>query len=131
VLVAGPVIGEVSHAFDLYWNSELAYPALVLKGGPPSAADIDRQGQKLIEFVAEQTDSPYLVALRNSKLAEKLRSRTVQFYWGQADVIYDLPEKLLQDFDKTEYHLAPQLKPYFAGVQNEMVIFSPYFVPGK
>jgi cardiolipin synthase C len=131
VLVIGPEVREVSYAFDLYWNSELAYPALVLKGQPPAAADIDRQRRKLSEFVAAQADSPYLIALRNSNFAEKMRSNTVQFYWGKGDVIYDLPEKILQDFDNTEYHLAPKLKPYFAEVQNELIIFSPYFVPGK
>jgi putative cardiolipin synthase len=131
VLVIGQEVRDVSYAFDLYWNSELAYPALVLKGKPPTAEVFNRKRQKLNQFVSEQSDSEYLAALRNSNLADKMRKNSVQFSWGQADVIYDLPEKILQDFDKTEYHLAPQLKPYFAGVQNELIIFSPYFVPGK
>lgn len=131
VLVIGQEVRDVSYAFDLYWNSELAYPALVLKGKPPTAEEIDRKRQKLSQFVSEQSDSAYLAALRNSNLADKMRNNTVQFYWGKADVVYDLPEKILKDFDKTEYHLSPQLKPYFAEVQNELIIFSPYFVPGK
>ena len=131
VLVTGSAVGEVSYAFDLYWNSELAYPALVLKGQPPTTAEIDRQRRELDEFVAGQADSDYLAALRTSNLADKIRGNTLQLYWGHAKVIFDLPEKILQEFDKTQYHLVPQLKPYFAGAQNELIIFSPYFVPGK
>ena len=131
VLVIGPVVEEVSTAFDLYWNSELAYPALVLKGQPPTPEEIEQKRQKLSEFVAQQSDSAYLVALRDSDLANNIRQNTVRFYWGKAEVVYDLPEKIQQDFDQTQYHLAPQLGPYFAGVQKELIIFSPYFVPGK
>jgi putative cardiolipin synthase len=118
VLVIGPAVEEVSHAFDLYWNSELAYPASVLKGQPPTTQEIEQQRKKLDEFVSQQTDSAYLSALRNSDLANKLRKNEVRFNWGKAEVVYDLPEKLLQGFDKTEYHLAPQLGPIFAGVQK-------------
>ncbi len=131
VLVIGPVVDEVSTAFDLYWNSELAYPALVLKGEPPTAAEIDQKRQQLNEFVVQQADSAYLAALRNSDLADKIRQNAIRYSWGHAEVVYDLPEKIQKDFDETEYHLAPQLKPYFAGVQKELIIFSPYFVPGK
>ena len=97
VLVIGQEVRDVSYAFDLYWNSELAYPALVLKGKPPTAEEIDRKRQKLNQFVSEQSDSAYLAALRNSNLADKMRNNTVQFYWGRADVVYDLPEKTPAD----------------------------------
>ena len=131
VLAIGPAVSEVSASFDQYWNSELAYPALVLKGEPPTPEKIGKMRQQLTEFVAQQTDSPYLQALRNSDLANKLRQNDVRFYWGEAEVVYDQPEKLLHDFDKTEYHLVPKLEPYLEGIGEELIIFSPYFVPGK
>jgi putative cardiolipin synthase len=131
VLVIGSAVEEVSHAFDLYWNSELAYPASVLKGQAPTNQQIEQQRKKLTEFVDQQSDSAYLSALRNSDLANKLKKNEIRFNWGKAEVVFDMPEKLLQDFDKTDYHLAPQLGPIFAGVQKDLIIFSPYFVPGK
>jgi putative cardiolipin synthase len=131
VLAIGPAVEEVSAAFDLYWNSELAYPALVLRGQPPKPEEIKRLRQKLDEYVAQQDDSAYLVALRASNLTSKIRQKEVRYNWGKAYVIYDLPEKIVKDFDATEYHLGPQLGPYFANVQKELIIFSPYFVPGK
>ena len=131
VLAVGPAVKEVSASFDLYWNSELAYPATALKGEPPTAAEINQERQYLSEFAARQADSAYLQALRTSNLAQNLIRDQVSFYWGNAEIIYDQPEKILHDFDKTEYHLAPKLEPHFEGVQQELLIFSPYFVPGK
>ena len=131
VMAIGPVVKEVSSVFDLYWNSELAYPALVLAGKPPTEEEIKQKRQLLDDFVEEQADSAYFKALRNSNLAEKIRNRQVEYIWGDAHVVYDQPEKLLHKFDKTEYHLAPQIAPYFRGVEKELIIFSPYFVPGK
>jgi len=130
VIAVGPVARDVSTAFDLYWNSELAYPVSVLIGEPPTPEEIARKRQQLDEFAAAQADSVYLEALRNSDLADRIRDRQVRYSWGNGVVVYDRPEKLLHDTGQEEYQLAPQLKPYVEGVQKELIIFSPYFVPG-
>jgi putative cardiolipin synthase len=131
VMAIGPVAQEVSTAFDLYWNSELAYPVSVLIGKPPTTEEIKEMRKELTEFVVSQSDSAYLQALRNSNLANAIRQNNVRFDWGEAVVLYDQPDKILHDFDESEYHLATKLTPHFEGVQEELIIFSPYFVPGK
>ena len=70
-------------------------------------------------------------ALRNSDLAKKLRKSQVRYTWGDAHVVYDKPEKILHDTGKKEFHLIPQLAPYMDGLEKELIIFTPYFVPGK
>ena len=55
----------------------------------------------------------------------------MDFKWGEGVVIYDLPEKLLHDKSRTEFHLSPKLEPYLKQIEEELIIFSPYFVPGK
>ncbi|MCW9094843.1 MAG: phospholipase D family protein [Ignavibacteriaceae bacterium] len=132
VMAIGPVVKEVSSVFDQYWNSELAYPASVLlKGDPPTPEKIEALRGKLNQYVADQADSEYLQALRNSDLANKLRKNQVEFRWGDAEVVFDQPEKLLHDFSETQYQLSPMLKPYWEEIEKELIIFSPYFVPGK
>jgi putative cardiolipin synthase len=131
VIAVGPAAREVSTAFDRYWNSELAYPVSALVDTPPTPEQVEEKSRQLRDFVAGQADSAYLQALRNSDLARKLRDDEVQFSWGDAVVVYDQPEKLLHDAGKTELHLAPQLRPFVEGVDKELILFSPYFVPGK
>lgn len=41
VLSIGPVVGEVSTSFDLYWNSSISYPISTLVGSNESAEKLD------------------------------------------------------------------------------------------
>ena len=114
VMAIGPVVKEVSSAFDLYWNSELAYPATVLRGKPPTAEEIEQLRGQLDDYVAQQADSglprrPCAIRTWPKKSADK----QVAYDWGDGDVVYDQPEKILQDIDNTTTHLAPQMSPYF------------------
>lgn len=131
VIAIGPVAREVSASFDQYWNSELAYPATVLRGEPPTDEEIRQKRKQLDAFVAAQADSDYMRALRHSSLYDLILQDQVTFRWGEANVVYDRPEKLQNDFEATRLHLSPQLAPYWEAVEEELIIFSPYFVPGK
>ncbi len=132
VMAKGPVAQRVSSVFDLYWNSELAYPVSALyKGKPLTEEKLTAYREELEQFAESKKDSEYLKALANSDLAAQIRDHQVTFHWGEAKVVYDQPEKLLHGFDETEYHLSPMLQPYWEGVAKELIIFSPYFVPGK
>ena len=131
VLAVGPVVARVSTSFDKYWNSELAYPATTIAKRQPSEAEAKQIMAGFKAFIAKQADAPYLQALRNSDLAIRMREDRLESFWGNADLVYDQPEKILHKKDKTEYHLAPQLEPYFEEVAKELLLFSPYFVPGK
>lgn len=131
VLAIGPVVAQVSSSFDDYWNSELAYPISVLVNRPPTTEEIRRGHEALDEYVAQQADSDYLAALRNSGLAETIRNKGVTYDWGEAQVVYDAPEKVLLDRDEVDAHLASDLGPLIRQVREELIIYSPYFVPGK
>ena len=132
VLLIGPVVEDVSASFDAYWNSELVYPINVLTGKPPSSDEIHRKTLEFKEFIQEQENSPYLLALRNSDLANKIREQNIRFYWGDAEAVFDQPEKVLDDRNKSDIrHLTAQLKPYWGRIEKELIILSPYFVPGK
>lgn len=131
VLMIGSVVKEVSESFDRYWNSELAYPAMALLGREPNADEFRQKYGRLRAVLDEEVDGAYLKALHDSELAHRIRDDKVTFEWGPAHVVFDVPDKLLTPRSEKRYHLAPKLKPYFEGVRNELVIVSPYFVPGR
>jgi putative cardiolipin synthase len=131
VLLIGPVVADVSASFDTYWNSELVYPINVLTKKPPTPEEIQEKTQKFNEFIVQQENSPYLLALRNSDLANEIRQQNVRYYWGDAEAIFDRPEKILDDRSRSDDHLVAQFKPYWDKIENELIILSPYFVPGK
>lgn len=131
VLAMGPVVDQVSTSFDRYWNHELAYPALTLMNKPPTPEEVTQKRQKLNKFIARQKDSPYLQALKNSNLAKELKANQETYHWGDAEVISDAPEKITRDRSETHLHMAPKLAPYLEAIDEELIIFSPYFVPGN
>jgi len=97
----------------------------------PGKSGFHLLGNGLDAFVAAQDNSAYLQALQNSTLANQIRQRQMTYYWGDAEVVSDQPEKILHDMGEKEYMLAPKLAPYLEGLEEELIIFSPYFVPGK
>ena len=131
ILSSGPVARDVSASFDLYWNSELSYPITTLVEDLPSAEQARQRKQEFDRFIAEQYESEYMQHLRNSNLAQQLRNQSLEYFWGVGEVVADDPAKLAQDTSNTEYRLTEQLRPYLEGVETELIIFSPYFVPGK
>ena len=130
VLAAGKVARKVSKSFDEYWNSELAYPVTTIihdKPGDEEMADIEA---RLRSFFHNSQDSEYIKALRGSKLAQQIRDNKETYYWGMAEVVADHPDKIVSSRDANELHLMSQLAPHFTGLEEELIIVSPYFVPG-
>ncbi len=131
VLAAGPVARSVSASFDQYWNSELSYPISVLIEKAPTPEEIEQRINEFDDFIKKQADTEYMRNLRNSNLANRFRQDRLVYHWGVGHVIADDPQKLTHDTGDTQYHLSEQLKPYLANIEKELIIFSPYFVPGK
>jgi putative cardiolipin synthase len=130
LLAVGTAVPEVSKEFDQYWNSEYAYPASVLSS-PASPEQLADLKTKMDRFSRQEAAAKYIDALKNSDLAKSLRAGSAKLKWGQAKVLHDSSEKKAHDENwKTEL-LISQLWPYMEKVTDELIIVSPYFVPGK
>jgi putative cardiolipin synthase len=129
-LAIGPVVQDVAAQFDEYWNSKHAYPvATLVREGRPKELDELRSEKE--EFFEEHSTSDYLEALRDSPLANALRDDTLKLHWGEATVIHDSSEKKAHDEEWSEELLISQLAPYITEAKTDVVIVSPYFVPGE
>ena len=131
VMAVGPVVGEVSSLFDQYWNCELAYPARVLVRKPPTRDQVARMRLQIEAYVSSQAGLPYIEVLGQASMAQQILEDRIDFSWGDAELVYDQPEKVLQDTSRTELTLGSQLQSYWEGLEEEVIIFSPYFIPGK
>jgi len=131
VLTIGPVVDEVSVSFDKYWNSELAYPAAVLKERSVDLSRLASHRQELEEFIQDQQNTNYVQVLESSELVGFIKGNRLPFFWGKAVAVYDEPEKISAARDRTDIHLSSRLLPHFDNVREELIIFSPYFVPGN
>lgn len=130
LLAAGPIVQEISHSFDLYWNSDLAFPVTTLGAtGDPSL--LGRGRQKLVSELDQLGDSVYGRRLGDSNLARSLASGQLQLYWSSAELLYDMPEKISTNPDDRSTHLGPELDELIASTEQQLIAITPYFVPGK
>ncbi len=130
VLTVGPGVSDVSDAFDRYWNAPASIPISALLGRSGETASLDALRAELAAFVEAQRDSPYVTRSR-SQLAEMIAAGSDGLFWGKAHLLYDDPAKISRAPEDTEGHLLPQFADLGAQVQNELLIVSPYFVPGN
>jgi len=132
VLAVGPVVSEVSTAFDTYWNSAWVIPISAFDDGAAiSADDLVQARADLVQYLDEQRSSQYAEALQSSALMQKATIAELDFSWGEATLLYDAPSKAEGTEVSAATHIGPQLLKVFDRAQQELIIVSPYFVPGK
>ena len=131
VFAIGPVVSEVSKEFDLYWNSKWAYPLSAFKQDKPvDASQIAAFRQQSDAFFETANSSAYADALRALKMAKLPGAAALDYSWGSWKLIYDQPSKVEATEVKKSTHLAPTLKEAMDKTKHELLIVSPYFVPG-
>ncbi|MGC2049489.1 MAG: phospholipase D family protein [Gallionella sp.] len=132
VLAIGPVVSEVSEQFDLYWNSKWAYPLSVFKQEKPvQDSQIAAFRQQSDAFLEASKSSAYADALRALKMAKLPGVAEFDYSWGSWKLVYDQPSKVEAKEVKKGTHLAPTLKEAMDNAESELIIVSPYFVPGS
>jgi putative cardiolipin synthase len=61
----------------------------------------------------------------------ELRRSQVSLHWASGNLLYDPPEKLAAPFERaSDRYLGAQLARIAAAVESELLVVSPYFVPG-
>lgn len=130
VLAMGPAAAEVSAEFNDYWNSDYAYPVSTLL---PAASDAELLALKdeAASFYSESSTTDYVEAVKDGALANALREGSAEFHWSRGKIIHDSWRKRDQSYDGwNEDLLISQLKPYIVGATEEIIMTSPYLVPG-
>jgi putative cardiolipin synthase len=130
VLMLGSVVGEVSKSFDIYWNAPMSIPIEALTGRAAMAGGgLTALRMRLKAFVEAQADNPYVRHAR-SAAARHLAAGSDGLFWGKGRLLVDDPEKATRPPEDTRGHLLPQLASEIAQPRHDLLIVSPYFIPG-
>jgi putative cardiolipin synthase len=124
VMAAGPIVDEVSAAFDLFWNSEWAIPVAAVVGERPSEDELRAMRIRLEEPVA-MTGYPYPVDQSNDDLHARLVRGRDQFIWAPAHVFVEHPSRVTTDTSRV---IATALVERMGKAEHEVSIESPYFM---
>lgn len=148
VLAAGRIVRDMSASFDRFWNDELAYPVQTLldpqdlerlreqQPGPPAGPDMPppvASAQPAVMPVSADAVLPTVTAAAVEE-AERppLDLARVELDWAPAVLLVDQPAKVApgdEEVDAGET-VIDGLLGLMEQARSEVLIISPYFVPG-
>jgi putative cardiolipin synthase len=132
LVAMGPAAAGVGADFDAYWASPLAVPMAAWPSLRRTTADLDEERRALDEHARTHRDSPYAESVRASDLVQHILAGDVPLVWARAKSVADKPEKATASREQLPgLLLGRDVIPIARGVQRELVLVSPYFVPGK
>ncbi|MFD2231334.1 phospholipase D family protein [Alkalimarinus sediminis] len=131
VLGIGPVARDASAIFDGFWNSQWVLSLKAYDSGDESGELMLARFRDLSDgFLVEAENSAYSDALRQTKFLQYGNGKDIRFAWSRWVLVSDDPGKVERRKISMDTHLAPRLKEAFDLAQNDLIIVSPYFVPG-
>jgi putative cardiolipin synthase len=123
VLVTGSVIAQTSEGFDLFWNSELAYPAYALAPADEHTyADVNESNH---QFLQEQAQLLTTFNTGNSSSLARLSTLVTDMHRGSAVFL----EKNPTDSGTDNHELFDAINKLAEGDANEILSTSPYLIP--
>jgi len=132
LLAVGPVVRAASGAFDGYWNDQATFPAAKWQGAKTAPADLQKMRGEIESGVRKFADSEYAQAAAQELPDGPTADRAGEWFWGNAILAADQPEKVQPDGDEhPELLIAPKVKELMFGAKSEMLLLTPYFVPSK
>lgn len=129
VLALGRIAGSISHNFDMYWNSELAYPLAALNIPESDETEMATVRADLKNHWEEVSHTEAGKWLNHASLTPKLKSGQMKLIWANAELVADKPEKVEQPVKETVSKPVMKLDQLVDRANKEFLIISPYFVP--
>jgi putative cardiolipin synthase len=131
VLSSGPIVREMSAAFDVYWNSVYVMPIdSVAAASPPMQAQ--RRFNELVRLAAPGIAERPRDVLNQTPVAQQLDSGTLTQLFAAAQVFADSPDKLAEAGSATRVPtVTERTLALFAAAHDDVKIASPYFIPGE
>jgi putative cardiolipin synthase len=131
VAAVGPIVPELSKSFDAYWNSALSVPRKAL---PTPALETTSLPETRAELTAHAAivDLPQIERrLAGGDPLTGLLAGRLPLVWARAVPVVDPPEKAQPaGGEPAQSPIAAALIKAVADVRRELVIVTPYFVPG-
>lgn len=150
VLAAGRIAQDLSRSFDQYWNNPLAYPVQslmtekeidALKRKPPAPENRSSPAGTAQAATLQAGDGAVPPSTRPERATSALPTlpdstdlRLLTWTWAPSVLLVDKASKIAADADTTEESqdtTVDGLLQLMSQAKNNLLIVSPYFVPGE
>ena len=146
ILASGRIVRDLSRSFDQYWNNLLAYPVQSLMTAqeikmlaPKMAAADENTPSRRPPLAAEGPNAAPAqtfdaVADAASPLPNSTDLNLLTWTWAPSALLVDQPSKIAADADdvaESQETAVDGLLQLMSQAKTDLLIVSPYFVPGK
>ncbi len=132
LLMAGPVVPQSAAVFDSYWNSDVVYPLqrITFSADPPEKLVSDFDAATSPAHAPWPDKPAESDVLGEPRLAEQLESGTLHWIRARAEAMADSPNKALGTRKAARETLAHHFYGQMAMAKSQVLVVSPYFIPG-
>jgi cardiolipin synthase C len=137
VFAAGPIVKELSVTFDEYWNSAIAIPVRALGERKTSDAALAEyrkvlsEHRRLVQVQVQADGTDYASRVAAGEPLAGMISGRLPLVWAHAQLVCDSPEKKRVDKDGMVGRLMHRpVAKAVAAVQSELLMITPYLIPG-
>src|SRR5438132_3052725 len=132
--IVGAVVRELTGIFDTYWNSPQVYPVETVLGTVIDREDVRKSFDSLVDD-GEQMMSlvlPPIDILGYGPVSDDLDAGRLGLVWGKAIAFSDKPAKVIATTDEMARSMSVSMNvmDLVIASRSEVVISSPYFIPG-
>lgn len=124
VMTAGPVVEELSDAFDKYWNSEVAYPGAAMSK-KAALEYVEKLRGLLDSYLDKHREVLASYPLKPKRWDRELLALPERMKPGEGHFLQDKPVS----FDGEEHRLVDMIRFLAAPSHEELVIVTPYLIP--
>ncbi|QIZ77949.1 phospholipase D family protein [Ferrimonas lipolytica] len=134
MFAVGPVVHDLSNSFDRYWNSDWAVSIDSIRSFDPFSGELEILSAAEIEQVLQQRmqgypTAPYTIEMDRQQLLAQVETIPSLLRWSHATVTADPPRKDLEQ-QLEPLAVIELLTQLGANAEHEILISSPYFIPG-
>ena len=128
VVTVGPVVRDLSLAFDHYWMDDWVYPVQALVKNHPGIDELAELRERVLEIYKEERDTLTSFPLEPHDWEDKLAAMSGKMTFGPGLAVVDDPNETRGG---TPNQVFMSLESLVEGIQEELAIISAYFVPGE
>ena len=131
VLLTGPVVAQAAEVFERYWNSASSIPVERLRRPLKRRRSLERVREELRADASVTEKSEYAERLREAPDLQSLLQEDCAIVRPEkVRVVADDPRKAEEQQQLLDPGVLDSMIEAIAGTRHELLLISPYFVPG-
>jgi putative cardiolipin synthase len=130
VLINGDICRDLSNSFDDYWQSNWATPIEQLSKLKVVKSRFTGARKRLRDYWRRIKNTDYFVSVHRSEFSKLIITNQLRYSCATARLYYDKPEKIITTHNNI-VHFGDEIMPLFDSVNEQLLISTPYFVPGE